>query len=345
MTGGRPGDDRPAPFWANVGELLEDRAEAAAAAGPGVIFGIDASSAQGNVNWAATDEVTAFGAEKVTEGADYVNPFWPAAKAFMTLRARRDGFLPIAYLFLDAGSGAAAADWFARHAGNLDAFGIAVDLERAPNGSPTLAEARACVARLRQHYPRHPVGIYAPHWYVGSGDISFADWLWASNYVTAAGQSPAALYGHVSDGQWAAYGGEPVTLLQFTDAAVVPGAGGPVDSSAFRGTAGQLREIILPRATPSPPPAAAALKGDEFMLLNRGEGAVTPLAIPKGARGLRFVAAGTAEVRVEFHGHGAMQLNLSWAGGSHPVEAPKGVHSALIFRADGGGGDVSVAVE
>jgi hypothetical protein len=31
-----------------------------------VLFGIDASSFQGNVNWAATDSTTAFGWEKVT---------------------------------------------------------------------------------------------------------------------------------------------------------------------------------------------------------------------------------------------------------------------------------------
>lgn len=306
------------------------------------IFGIDASSAQGNVNWAATDKVTAFGAEKVSEGAGYVNPFWTAAKAFMTLRARTDGFLAIAYLFLDAGSGTAAADWFAQHAGNLDGFGIAVDLERAPNGSPTLAEARDCVARLRQHYPGRPIGIYAPHWYIGNGDISFADWLWASNYVTASGQSPAALYGHVSDSQWAAYGGEPVTLLQFTDAAVVPGAAGRVDASAYRGTAAQLRQTILPG---TPHPVAAALKGDQIMLLNKGAGAMTPVAMPRGARALRFAAAGDAELRVEFHGHGAKEISLTWAAGSHRVVAPEGVHAARISRGDSGTGDVSVTVE
>lgn len=27
MTVGRPGDDRPAPFWQNVSELLEDRSD------------------------------------------------------------------------------------------------------------------------------------------------------------------------------------------------------------------------------------------------------------------------------------------------------------------------------
>jgi hypothetical protein len=47
-----------------------------------VQFGIDASSFQGNVNWAQTDSSASFGWEKVTQGSrrtasrGYVNPFW-----------------------------------------------------------------------------------------------------------------------------------------------------------------------------------------------------------------------------------------------------------------------------
>jgi hypothetical protein len=46
-----------------------------------VQFGIDASSFQGNVNWARADGTTSFGWEKVTQGSrrtasrGYVNPF------------------------------------------------------------------------------------------------------------------------------------------------------------------------------------------------------------------------------------------------------------------------------
>jgi hypothetical protein len=198
------------------------------------------------------------------------------------------------------------------------------------------------VARVRHHYPRHPIGGYAPRWFTGGEDLSFFDWVWASNYVGASGQSPAALYEHVSEGQWAGYGGKPVTLLQFTDAASVPGVAGHVDCSAYRGTASELRAIILPRTAPVPSPASPK---EDPMLLNRGNGAETPIAIPKGTAALRFVPSGTAEIRVEFHGKGAQQLNLSWGAGSHRVDVPDGVHAALIFRADAGAGDVSVAVE
>ena len=71
-----------------------------------VQFGIDASSFQGNVNWARTDSSTSFGWEKVTQGSrgtasrGYVNPFWAgpsgnskramaAARGRERLRARR----------------------------------------------------------------------------------------------------------------------------------------------------------------------------------------------------------------------------------------------------------------
>jgi hypothetical protein len=81
------------------------------------------------------------------------------------------------------------------------------------------------------------------------------------------------------------------------------------------------------------------------MILNRGNGAETPMAIPKGSKALRFVSGSAAVVRVEFHGHAARQVNLSWSAGSHREVVPEGVHAALIFRADNGEGDVSVVVE
>ena len=85
-----------------------------------VQFGIDASSFQGNVNWARTDATTAFGWEKVTQGSPrtmsrgYVNPFWAGPsghnKRAMAERARASGFVPGGYLFLEAGDGAGQAE-------------------------------------------------------------------------------------------------------------------------------------------------------------------------------------------------------------------------------------------
>jgi GH25 family lysozyme M1 (1,4-beta-N-acetylmuramidase) len=226
-----------------------------------VIYGPDCSSFQGSPDWARVSASCRFGAEKVTEGTGYVNPRWAASRTAM-LRIAGHGFVPLAYLFLDAkGSGSAQASFFAEHAGDLSRFGIAVDYERAPDGSPTHAQAADAVAELRKLYPRHPVGGYAPHWYTGGQSLTFADWLWASSYVSGGGD-PAALYGHVPASWWAPYGGRTPVLLQFTDKASISGISGPVDCSAFHGTEAQLAARVLPAAA-QPKPTA---QGDEMII-------------------------------------------------------------------------------
>ena len=221
------------------------------------IFGIDAASFQGNVNWAQVDRICDFGAEKVTEGTSYTNPFWPAAKQAMLARAKASGFVPLAYMFLDAvESGTAQANHFHDKAGNLAGFGLVIDVERAPNGTPTLAQAREAAQRLRQLYPSHPIGGYIPHWFSGARDVTFVDWTWASQYVGGSGD-PGVLYFSVFDAWWSAYGGRKPTLLQFTNRGVVGGVNGQVDCSAFMGTAEQFGRIVLPRAVAPPPPPPA----------------------------------------------------------------------------------------
>lgn len=177
-----------------------------------VQFGIDASSYQGNVNWARVDATTSFGWEKVTQGSPrtasggYVNPFWAGpsghAKRAMAARASATGFVPGGYLLLEHGDGAGQAEFFHAKAGNMARFAIAVDVEPATGSQPTTADAHACVARLRQLYPSHPLVGYIPHWYWDGRSTRFVDVLWASNYVTGTG-SPADLYAHVTRGQWA----------------------------------------------------------------------------------------------------------------------------------------------
>lgn len=247
------------------------------------IFGIDASSFQGNVNWVQVDASTDFGAEKVTEGAPlpgrpgYVNPYWPAAKAALQQRAKASGFVPMAYMFMDASpAGAPQAEWFHVNAGDLTGFGIAVDLERAPDGSPSVQAARDCVARLRQLYPHHPIGGYAPHWYTGSADLTFFDWTWASSYVSGSG-TPQSLYPSVPASWWDPYGGMTPLLLQFTSSAAVPGVGGLVDCSAYKGTPAELAAAVLPKKDPPPPPPhkTTTRSDDVFMILRPGDLAVS----------------------------------------------------------------------
>jgi hypothetical protein len=166
------------------------------------------------------------------------------------------GFVPLAYMFLDAaGYGADQAVWFWKNAGDLTGFGIVVDLERS-SGSPTVTQAQDAVAELRRRYPGHPVGGYAPHWYTGGADLSFFDWLWASEYVNGSGD-PGVLYKSVPAAWWAPYGGRSPLLLQFTSSGSVAGVSGPVDCSAFPGTAAQLASYVLPKP-PAPQPVIPA---------------------------------------------------------------------------------------
>ncbi len=214
-----------------------------------VSFIADCASFQGAPDWARVAAVCAGGAEKVSEGTSYVNPRWAAAKPAM--KAVR-GFVPVAYLFLDAVfPGAAQARYFAAAAGDLTGFGIALDLERAPNGSPSIAQARDCAAELRTLYPGTPIGGYCPHWYTGGADLTFADWLWASEYVNGHGD-PGMLYAQVPATWWAPYGGRSPLLLQFTDAASIAGISGPVDCSAFHGDASALAAHILAASSATP---------------------------------------------------------------------------------------------
>lgn len=219
------------------------------------------------------------GAEKVTEGTGYTNPHWSASKTAMRQVAAH-GFVPVAYLFLDAGaSGSSQAHYFASEAGDLAGFGIVADFERATDGNPTIEQARDCVAQLRLLYPRHPVGVYAPHWYTGSTDLSFADWLWASQYVSGSGD-PAMLYQAVPASWWAPYGGKAPLMLQFTDKATIAGIAGPVDCSAYPGTAAQLASRILPSAVTPPvnPPQEPDMASPATLLL-----VSAPLNIPVAA--------------------------------------------------------------
>jgi GH25 family lysozyme M1 (1,4-beta-N-acetylmuramidase) len=248
-------------------------------------FFADCASYQGVPVWAKAAAVCVGGAEKVTEGTGYVNPDWASSKAGMKL-ASAHGFTPCAYLFLDPGApGADQARWFASKAGDLTGFGIAIDFERSAGGSPTLAQAQQCAAELRSLYPGHPLGGYCPHWYTGGEDLSFCDWLWASEYVTGSGD-PGLLYSQVPASWWAPYGGRSPLLLQFTESATIAGISGAADCSAFQGTQAQLRAHLLPASPkpappkPAPEPAQSPAKpGDGCMLITLAPGQV-PVTFP-----------------------------------------------------------------
>jgi lysozyme len=227
-----------------------------------VHYGVDGSSGQGRMPWDVIDEGTAFGWEKFTEGTGYVNPYAADAKTQMIARKKATGFVPGGYMFLLEGNGAAQAQWFAEQAGDMSELGIAVDIEPEPRiGSfPAMADALACVRELRTLFPGHPIGGYIPPWYWGHQRATFVDWRWASIYVGGIGNYKT-LYDRVPASFWYGYyGGGAVNLLQYTSTAVVPGAPGLVDCSAFRGTIAEYAAMVLPHAAPPPPPPQPAEK-------------------------------------------------------------------------------------
>lgn len=224
------------------------------------IFGPDGASFQGDINWAEVDSSCDFGWEKVTQSVGYVNPRWAAAKPAMLARAKATGFVPGAYLFLEHGAtGAAQAEAFARSAGDLTGFAIAIDgepttMQGGGQSRPRITDVNACALRLRELYPHHPIGGYLPEWYWGPvADFGDIDWLWASRYVNGSA-SPERLYADVPGTWWAPYGGLAITLLQFSSLGIVPGVSGGCDVSAYRGTAAELADLILPASAKPPRP-------------------------------------------------------------------------------------------
>lgn len=262
------------------------------------------------------------GAEKVTEGTGYVNPYWPSSKAAMKALAPH-GFVPLAYMFLDAaGTGLAQAQWFAEKAGDLTGFGIVVDFERAQGGSPTIAQAQAAVAGLRKFYPAHPVGLYAPHWYTGGQNLSFGDWLWASEYVNGSGD-PAMLYASVPAAWWAPYGGESPLMLQFTSKAMVAGVSGEVDCSAYHGSAAQLAAAVLPKAATGSPPPSGTPAGGELLSLPP----LSAVTIPVGAR-----ATESFSITVAGDTGGVVTVTVWFSDGSAAQQAVFNLHNGQVSR-------------
>jgi GH25 family lysozyme M1 (1,4-beta-N-acetylmuramidase) len=310
-----------------------------------VTFHADGSSFQGNIDWHAVREAGyGGGAEKVSEGVSYVNPFWPAARDALLAIAGQQ-FTPGAYLFLHAGNGAGQADYFAAHAGAIPGFVIWVDLERGTT-EPTVADARDCVAKLRKHYPGHQIGLYAGQSYTGSADLRFADLLWSPHYIGGSG-SPAELYPHVPASWWAPYGGHTPVMVQFSQSAQVPGVAGLADVSAFRGAPSQMRAALLGTPAPAPKPAPKpATPREDAVLLNTGQGAVTPIAFRVADKLVRFFPASGDHtgLSVEFNGQPTKAVTLT--GGAGSVDIPTGSLGARVIRgASGATVAVSAVVE
>ncbi len=91
-----------------------------------------------------------------------------------------------------------------------------------------------------------------------------------------------------------------------------------------------------------PTPAAAVILEDS-MLLNKGQDAITPIALPDAIKEVRFFSDQPAQLGVDTRdGKPVTKLALSNAT-AHVVPVPKDVHAFIAHRLDGGGNDISVA--
>ncbi|QBF45254.1 lysozyme [Janibacter limosus] len=210
------------------------RSTAAVAATPPGVPGIDVSSWQGRVDWAAQWQAgKRFAYVKATEGSTYTSPTF----GHQYTGSYSQGFIRGAYHFAlpDSSSGTTQANHFVDHGGGWSADGKtlpgALDMEWNPYGAACYGKTQtqmrswinAFLDRYRARTGRYPVIYTATSWWnkcVG-GDTSFAakSPLWLARYASAPGTKPAG---------WSTY-----SFWQYSTT--------PVDQNVWNGTLARLR--------------------------------------------------------------------------------------------------------
>jgi GH25 family lysozyme M1 (1,4-beta-N-acetylmuramidase) len=247
--------DHPERDFAGSG-LAQRHVPALRTARPAGLPGLDVSSWQGNVDWAA---VAANGARfafvKATEGTTYVNPYFAQQYG----GAYGVGLVRGAYHFAlpDRSTGAAQAQWFVANGGAWSADGRtlpgALDIEYNPYGatcyglgqSSMVAWLASFVGEYQALTGRWPVVYSTTNWwqtctgnYAGFGSTVP---LWIACWCQTVGQLPAG---------WSTY-----AFWQWSNQQVdFPG-----DQDVFNGSQAQLVELATgglppPPAPPPPPP-------------------------------------------------------------------------------------------
>jgi lysozyme len=226
---------------------------AAPAAAATQMHGIDVSSWQGRVDWAAVRRSgRLFAFAKATEGQTFVDSTFSAnrqgmAGSGMILR----GFYHFARP--DRNSAAAEAAHFLRTVGPLGPGEVAVlDLEVAPG--PGVGDwAAEWLALVGQATGRTPI-IYSYQSYLASIPTSrlTAYPLWIAAYGTNSGAIPTTPPRTDRWSRWA--------FWQYTSNALVPGVTGVVDDSIFVGTPAELA-VFGGGALPTADPLGDLLRG------------------------------------------------------------------------------------
>lgn len=226
-----------------------------------VTYGIDISNHQGVMD---LDRVKAEGFDfvwaKVSEGANYRDPFWPRTRD----DAKRLGLILAGYHYVRTGDPAAQARLFVDQLGDKSIPAM-LDFEA---GSGDMGQFWAVKAEIEKLGVRVALS-YIPDWYweqIGKPDLSKVPGLIRSEYVGGTGYASVLYPGNQSP-LWGAYGGRTPDILQFTDRAKV--AGKSVDANAFRGTPAQLR-ALLNLETPTQSGEIPMSAADELEAQTRG---------------------------------------------------------------------------
>ena len=91
-----------------------------------------------------------------------------------------------------------------------------------------------------------------------------------------------------------------------------------------------------------PAPASTTILEDS-MLLNKGQDAITPIALPDGIKTVRFFSDQPAQLAVDTRNHTPVtKLDLGNAS-AQVVTVPQAIHAFVAHRLDGGSNDISVA--
>ncbi len=215
-------------------------ATAAPASAAGVVYGMDVSGYQGNVNWSSAYANGArFAYVKATEGTGYTNPYFSQQYN----GSYGVGMIRGAYHFArpNVSGGATQADYFVNHGGGWSGDGKtlpgALDIEWNPYSGGTCYGLSASgmvswILAFSNEYhartSRWPVIYTATSWWSqctgNTGDFSSTNPLWVARYASSAGALPYA---------WGYY-----TFWQNADSGTFPG-----DQDQFNGAYSQLQAL------------------------------------------------------------------------------------------------------
>jgi GH25 family lysozyme M1 (1,4-beta-N-acetylmuramidase) len=213
---------------------------AAPASAASVVYGMDVSGYQGNVNWStAYANGGRFAYVKATEGTGYTNPYF----AQQYNGSYNVGMIRGAYHFArpNVSAGPTQADYFINHGGGWSRDGKtlpgALDIEWNPYSGGTcyglsaagmVSWIRAFSNEYRARTSVYPVIYTATSWWSActgnTGSFSGTNPLWVARYASAAGTLPY---------DWGCY-----TFWQNADSGTFPG-----DQDRFNGAYSQLQAI------------------------------------------------------------------------------------------------------